>query len=99
MVIHTSAFLYDVAERFKLLLVYGMISCVSLQTGEMSLTIKAQVSLAFSHDPNFHCMFSIAWDRVSVQASLPERRKGKGQEGPGEVHRAQSPPHLLTVSA
>lgn len=40
-----------------------------------------------------------AWYRVSVQASVPERGEGAGQEGPGESHGAPGPAHLLTVSA
>lgn len=45
------------------------------------------------------CLYSLAWHRVSVQASLPERREGEGQESPGEGHGAQGTPHLLTLAA
>lgn len=40
-----------------------------------------------------------AWYRVSVQASVPERGEGAGQEGPGESHGAAGSAHLLTVTA
>lgn len=44
-------------------------------------------------------LYSPAWDRVSIQAGLSERREGEGQEGPGEVDRAQGPPYLFPLSA
>lgn len=78
---------------------YGLIGNYYLYLLKLKRRVQVtvtQTAVLLLHSPFF--LYSIAW-YLSVQASLPERREGEGQESPGEGHRAQGPTHLLTLSA